>query len=219
MRSEHPIPGNPWPHDMVLEIEDSPHALLDLLWLREAGDLRPVGVDLPPPLVHPPLEAPARLPDADRLRTWRAAWPIVWDEVLAHAARPRQGERLTTIAELPSGSAERAAMIRDFIGPTWRDRFGDEVFDDDAYRAWVAADADREVRQQLGFEESPEWRALPALVPAWEAGLVKVVTIPCRGAFTRVLSPASLLVTAATRHDPDAYRAALAEFVEDAPAA
>jgi hypothetical protein len=218
VRSERPIPGNPWPHDMVLEIEDSPHALLDLLWLREACDLRPTGVDLPPPLVHPPLRAPVHRPDAERLRTWRAAWPLVWDEVLEHAGRPRQADRLWALEELPFGSAERAAMIREFIGPTWRDRFGDEVFDDDGYREWAAADAEREVADQVGWDETPERRALPALVPAWEAGLVKVITIPCRGAFTRVVSPVALLVTAGTRQDPDAYRAALTAFREDAPA-
>ena len=71
MQSTSAIPGNPWPHDMVVEIEDSPHALLDLLWLREACGLQPAGVDLPPLLAHPPARQAARLPDADRLRTWQ----------------------------------------------------------------------------------------------------------------------------------------------------
>jgi len=221
MQSTSPVPGagpsrNPWPHDMVLEIEDSPHALLDLLWLREACGLQPTGIDLPPLLRHPPGPA-AHAPDADRLRTWQQAWPFVWDEVLAHAGRPRQGDVLTGIAELPPGSAARAARIREFIGPTWRDRFGDEVFDDDGYRDWVASDADRELAHHLGYEQSPEYVSLPALVPAWEAGLVKVVTIPCSGSFTRVIGPQALLVTAATRDDPAAYAEALDRFIEDAP--
>lgn len=215
MRSSTPRPGDPWPHDMVIEVEDSPHALLDLLWLREACDLRPGGVDLPPLLVHPP---DRRVPiDPERARLWRAAWPIVWDEVLEHAGRPRQADRLTDVAALPPGSDERAAMIRAFIGPTWRERFGDDVFDDDGYREWVAADADRQVARQLEYERSPERVALPALVPAWEAGLAKVITIPCHGAFTRVVGPQALLVTAGTRADPEAYGAALSRFVEDVP--
>jgi hypothetical protein len=216
MQSTRPIPG-PWPHDMVVEVEDSPHALLDLLWLREACGLRPVGVDLPPLLAYPPVGPPARMPEAARLLTWQQAWPIVWDEVLEHAGRPQQGDLLHGVGELPPGSAERAARIRAFIGPTWRDRFGDEVFDDDAYRDWVAADADRELAHHLEYERSPEYVALPALVPAWEAGLTKVVTIPCRDAFTRVIGPHALLVTAATRDEPDAYREALLRFTEDAP--
>lgn len=222
MRSSGALPGpdgfeTAWPHDMVIEIEDSPHALLDLLWLREACGLAPTGLDLPPLLTVPPTRRPAAVPDVAVLRTWQAAWPFVWDEVLEHTGRPRQGDALHGIAELPPGSDERAARIRAFIGPTWRDRFGDDVFDDDGYRDWVAADADRELAHHLEYERSPEYVALAALVPAWEAGLMKVITIPCRDAFTRVVGPAALLVTAGTRDDPDAYRAALERFLEDAP--
>lgn len=36
MRSVHQIPGNPWPHDMTITVEDRPAPLLELLWLREA---------------------------------------------------------------------------------------------------------------------------------------------------------------------------------------
>jgi hypothetical protein len=216
MQASEAVPAGPWPHEMVLEIEDAPHALLDLLWLREACGLEPTGVDLPPLLAAPPARAEA-VPDAATLRTWQAAWPIVWDEVLEHAGRPRQGERFQRLLELPPASVDRAAMIKEFIGPTWRDRFGDEVFDDDGYRRWVAADADDRLAHSLDYEYSPEHVALPALVPAWEAGLVEVITIPCRGEFTRVVGPAALLVTAGTRDDPDAYRTALARFVEDVP--
>ena len=35
MLSSVPIPGNPWPHDMVLTIENDSQTLLDLLWVRE----------------------------------------------------------------------------------------------------------------------------------------------------------------------------------------
>jgi hypothetical protein len=222
MQSTSAIPGaepsrSVWPHDMIVEVEDSPPALLDLLWLREACGLRPTGVDLPPLLAHPPARPAARLPDADLLRTWEQAWPFVWDEVLAHAGRPRQADRLTGITELPRGSAALADRIRAFIGPTWRDRFGDEVFDDAGYRDWVAADADRELAHHLEYERSPEQVALDALVPAWEAGLAKIVTIPSAGAFTRVLGPNTLLVTAATRDEVGDYRAALLRFAEDAP--
>lgn len=218
MQSSSPTPGtNPWPHEMVLEIEDAPEALRDLLWLREACGLRPTGVDLPPLLAHPPERPPAALPDPARLRTWQQAWPIVWDEVLEHTGRPRQGERLQRLLELPPASSDRAALIREFIGPTWRDRFGDEVFDDDGYRDWVAAGAERELRHHLGYEQSPEYVVLDALIPAWEAGLVKVVAIPCAGSFTRVIGPSALLLTDGTRDDPDAYREALARFVEDVP--
>ena len=224
MQASRAIPGaepftTVWPHDMVLEVEDSPHALLDLLWLREACGLEPTGADLPPLLTVPPTRPAAAAPDDGALRTWQAAWPFVWDEVLEHTGRPRQGDLLHGITELPPTSEARAARVRAFIGPTWRDRFGDEVFDDDGYRDWVAADADRELAHAVEYERSPEYVALAAVIPAWEAGLAKIITIPCRGEFTRVVGPAALLVTAATRDDADAYRAALARFVEDVPRA
>lgn len=31
MRSEQPLPGNPWPHDMVITLDVSSQALLQLL--------------------------------------------------------------------------------------------------------------------------------------------------------------------------------------------
>ena len=62
------------------------------------------------------------------------------------------------------------------------------------------------------YDESPEWVALDALVPAWRSGLTKIVEIPCRGTFTRILGPHSILVTAETRADPDRYREALTLF-------
>lgn len=36
MKSMFPMPGNPWPHEMLFTIEDDSAALLELLWLREA---------------------------------------------------------------------------------------------------------------------------------------------------------------------------------------
>ena len=52
MRSNAPIPGNPWPHDMIITVEDRPNVLLELLWIREAFALQPHGEDLPPLLLE-----------------------------------------------------------------------------------------------------------------------------------------------------------------------
>ena len=57
MRSEQPIPGDAWPHEMTITVEDRPSALLELLWIREAHDLQPAADQLPPSLVHPPQPA------------------------------------------------------------------------------------------------------------------------------------------------------------------
>ena len=62
------------------------------------------------------------------------------------------------------------------------------------------------------LRNSPEHRDLEALIPAWRAGLTKIVTIPCRGEYTRKLGTNALLVTDGTRADSGLYRAALASF-------
>jgi hypothetical protein len=53
MRSITPIEGNPWPHDMTITIDDGPQQVMELLWIREAFSLHPVG-DLPPLLIDTP---------------------------------------------------------------------------------------------------------------------------------------------------------------------
>ena len=62
------------------------------------------------------------------------------------------------------------------------------------------------------LENSPERRDLEALIPAWRAGLTKVVTIPCRGDHTRRVGDNALLVTDETRADSERDRRALAAF-------
>ena len=51
MRSSVPLPGNPWPHDMVITVENDAQSLVDLLWIRVTWNHHPVAVDLPPLLV------------------------------------------------------------------------------------------------------------------------------------------------------------------------
>ena len=51
---------------------------------------------------------------------------------------------------------------------------------------------------------------------AWEAGLTRIVTIPCRGEHTRIISNSALLVTQTTRADPTLYCAALTSFARRA---
>ena len=81
-------------------------------------------------------------------------------------------------------------------------------------RAWLGA----LVGVLLGCAEDPPSPSpvIAALVPAWEAGLMRIVTIPCRGEHTRVIGDSALLVTDATRADPELYSAALASFTRHA---
>lgn len=208
MRSIWPMKGNPWPHDMVISVDDDPHQLVELLWVREAWGLHPAG-SLPPLLTDPP----PPVGDPDDREAWEAAWPEVWADVVRHAGvlvdHSRFEEDLRGTAD---GSPERANLFRQLIGPTWRDRFGDAAFDS-SYRAWSERRFHALHRQRTRpLAETPERRALDALIRAWKAGLAKVVTIPCRGEYTRTLGGSVLLMTESTRSDPDRYAEALGTF-------
>ncbi len=98
------------------------------------------------------------------------------------------------------------------MGPSWRERFGDEALTAE-FTDWEAARFE-ELRSEVvtSAAESPERKALDALVPAWRAGLTKLVLIPCRGSYTRPIGSAGLLLTEETRSDPELYSAALREF-------
>jgi hypothetical protein len=203
MRSDRPVPGDAWPHDMTLRIEESPVALLELLWVRELHGLQPHGDDLPPLLVDPPDRVAA--PDADAEQD---AWPDLWRAVLEHAASghdPSLFERLMLTAD---GSAERAALLTRLLGPRWSDRFGSDALGD-SFEQWRAAGLPE---MPAALEEHPERRDLDAVVPAWRAGLTTLVTVPCRGEWSRRAGASCLLLTAATRAESASFRRALALF-------
>jgi len=211
MRAAFPIEGNPWPHDMTISVSDSPSQVMEVLWVREAWGLHPVG-DVPPLLVDPP----ADVYETSDAASWEDAWPGMWDAVVRHAGIIIDPASLQEIAATPAGSPVRAALFAQLVGPTWRDQFGDAAFDA-RYSAWNQRlfEANNAARaRSLG--EEPERRSLDALVPAWEAGLARIVAIPCRGEHTRVLSDSALLVTAATRADPALYSTALEWFAQRA---
>lgn len=207
MRSILPTRGNPWPHDMVISVEGDPHQLVELLWIREAWGLHPAG-PLPPLLV----DTPAPVGDPEDRDAWETAWPEVWEEAVGHAAVLVEPSRFEDLGRTADGSQERAELLRLLIGPTWRDRFGDAAFHA-SYHAW-SEHRFHAVRDQMArsLADSPERQSLEALIPAWEAGLAKVVTIPCRGDYTRRLGGSVLLMTEATRNDPDRYADALGTF-------
>jgi hypothetical protein len=213
VRSSEPMPGEPWPHDMMLTIEDRPNALLELLWIREAYGLAPRGHDLPPLL----REAPAAVADAafgaDARAAWEKAWPAAWHDTLAHAGTDRDPRIFDQLQATPVGSAERAALLRRLTGPSWADAFGSDAIDGSSYRAWSENGAAAHMAAlSTRLEDSPERRDLAALIPAWRAGLTIIITIPCAGEFTHRVGRNALLVTDSTRAESAAYRRALESF-------
>ena len=212
MRSSAPIPGNPWPHDMVITVEDDPHALVDLLWIRETWSLKPVGDDLPPLLSDASVGAHTEADTSGRIGTWQEAWRAMWEACLRHAGRVRGGALFEQLRETADGSAERTELLHQLIGPSWRDEFGDDAFTDQ-YETWNLAKFDaRSRRRPQSLEEEPERVSLAALIPAWHAGLSTIVVIPCLGSYTRVIGEHALMVTSETRDDPNRYSQALTQF-------
>jgi len=214
MRSSAPIPGDPWPHDMMITVEDRPNALMELLWIREAFALQIQGEDLPPLLSDTPATVQNAALSTDVRDEWAGAWPRIWHAVVAHAGPDLDSRLFVEIHATANGSAERADLLHRIVGPSWRDEFGDSAFDNDSYSAWSQVGMDAHLAaMQTRIEDHPERRDLPALISAWHAGLTKIVTIPCSGEFTRRVSENALLMTAVTRANSDSYRRALSTFI------
>lgn len=205
---------------MTITVDDRPNLLLELLWLREAYALHPAGENLPPLLLETPESATATADDETRAR-WQDAWAGVWRDVATHAGLEQDPRVFDQLRHTLDGSPERAALLHQIIGPSWSDEFGREALDDPSHRSWDRAGFEAHVASRRDvLEHSPERRDLDALIVAWRAGLTKVVTIPCRGEYTRRLGPHAMLVTDGTRADSEAYQRALNSFAspeEDLP--
>lgn len=210
MRSFVPIPGNPWPHDMMITVDDDPVSLVELLWIRDAWELRPDHGDAPPRLVDSPAAQMNRAVEVD-IEAWRAAWPELWDATLRHAGKIHDPALFDAIHATAGYSPERMALLAQLTGPSWRDRFGDTGLD--GFQAWQESQFhSRATNRPTSVEEQPERRSLDALIEAWRHGLTKIVTIPCRGSFTRAIGPHALLITDETRADPNSFSTALRQF-------
>ncbi|MBZ4486425.1 hypothetical protein LQ938_07420 [Microbacterium sp. cx-55] len=216
MRSSTPIPGNPWPHDMALTVDDRPQHLIEMLWIREAHALRPDVLPLLPLLSDAPQPAAVQVDDSTR-STWRDAWPRIWAEVLAHAGQNPDPAVFDRLSHTASGSPERQSLLDEIVGPSWAGEFGSDALTDPSYVSWDREGTDRYLAALTrGHDGTPERRDLDALVPAWRAGLTTVVSIPCQGQYTRRLSATALLVTEETRSDSAHYRQALTWFATGA---
>ncbi|WP_375387460.1 hypothetical protein [uncultured Amnibacterium sp.] len=211
MRSWQPIPGNPWPHDMVLTITGDDDGLAELLWVREAWGLS-AGGDVPPP-VELPVEGVQTVESLRRDKSqWERAWTESWSARLGHVGKAQDHDAFEAMRRAPLGSMERRDLFDALRGPSWRDRFGDAAFDD-RYQQWtLRLSALHRSDDRLPLDQHPERRCLDALVPAWERGLTTVVTIPCSGTYTRTIGRSGLCVTRATRFDTERYREALTTF-------
>lgn len=80
MRSSERMPGNPWPHDMELSIEEHDDGLLRLLFVREAWGLGSGGVPALAGVVDVGESAPSAGFDRDAAGVqWRSEWIASWE--------------------------------------------------------------------------------------------------------------------------------------------
>ncbi|MFE1663707.1 hypothetical protein [Microbacterium sp. P02] len=202
MRSDQPIPGNPWPHDMLISV-DEPYALTYLLFVRhgwrlditELPDVDPVpatGTSHRPPAVDP----------TDAVAQWRSEWSraLTQFEPLDRTVREPDEETARLLRELPDEHLLEAFS-------TMPSTYWADGTDRDAFNAWSMSLHDD---HSLPLAEHPERRCLDALVPAWRTGLTTVIQLPYAGYFAERVNAATLVVSRVTRHDPDQYRHALA---------
>lgn len=195
MRSVGLWPDNPWPHDMVIRIDETPNALLTLLFVRAAWELAPEA-DVPDLDPHPSCGASAAPATATR-EQWSERWVTVWDRAWAWYGPPGAGPR-------PPAAEPGPLRPDDPQGASiwWEAEHGLDGIDRDALRRWKATL--REPRP-VPLDREPERRNLDALIPAWRAGIDSVLVLPYRGYYARRVGARHLVVSRTTRDDPALY--------------
>ena len=147
MRASGPLPGNPWPRDMSIVVEDDLQPLLDLLWVREAWNLSPVVLDLPPLLVDDSGRAQGKTATSDESTAWSDEWSSLRERCVHHASLIGDSALFEQLFETTDGSPERAELLQTMMGPSWRDDFGGEAFTE-AYETWTLARFEAQARRQ-----------------------------------------------------------------------
>lgn len=201
MRSMNPIPGNPWPHDMVLSI-DTPHTLTLLLFIRSVWQLEIA--DIPALDSEPASGTSARPVDFDAAKVtdlWMREWQREW----------AQYENLTTGIRAPDAATEHLldtstdAELWAAFSPIPPDAWG-EGLDWDANNTW---DMSLQPDHSVPLAQTPERLCLTELIRAWKSGVTAIIELPYAGYFADRITRRHLVVSAVTRRTPALYRRAL----------
>ncbi|WP_213816940.1 hypothetical protein [Glaciihabitans sp. dw_435] len=200
MQSLYPDPSNPWPHDMLLRIEDQNAHLTELLFVRAAWGLAP---DIPVPELDPRvMPGESRMPDTATREEWDRRWRQQWAKTWLWYDYE---EPWTPEAGLQS-IAEKSEAMNPYFPPRWTDDYGWDGIDREALDDWVGSMPDP---HQLRLEDEPERRNLDDLIPAWKSGLDTIVVVPFAGYFAKRITTRHLVVSSMTRNDPASYALAL----------
>lgn len=208
MRLWGPMPDNPWPEGMAIAVDETPHHVSILLFVRHVWGIA-ADADVPP-LEPAPDGGTSKIPDsaapAEWDARWRRAWKRAWDWFAVVEPDP-------TIHPTP-GHIRKVSQpghaLDPLIPPFWQADHGWEGIDAAAYTTWeMACSPYAYGLSRRSAADSPEHQSLPALVAAWESGLDTMIVLPYKGYFARRITVRHLALSAATRNDPAAYSRAL----------
>ncbi len=202
MRWSKPRPENPWPQDMAIRVNDLPHNLTLLLFVRQAWSIAPPDMDIPASKSRTRLRSIQSAQISRRRHMdhrWRTAWNQAWSwyEIEDPTHHPTPAE----MREFTDSSQE----LNPFVPPFWTQQYGSEGLDQGAYQAW-------EQRLMPKFPQDAEPRSLQELIPAWKSGIDTIIVLPYKGGyFAQRLTRRHLAVSAETRNNPEQYSRALRE--------
>lgn len=202
------MPGRTWPQGMAIRVDETPHQLSVLLFIRHAWE---VAVDVDVPRLDPqPDVGFSRIPEtaapAEWDARWRRAWKRAWDWYSVEESDPT----IHPTPEYIRAASQPGHGLDPLIPPFWQADHGWAGIDAGAYTAWeMACSPEAFFPSRRRATDSPEPQSLPALTAAWESGLDTVVVLPYEGYFARRITARHLAVSAATRNEPAAYSRAL----------
>ena len=208
MRFNGPAPDNPWPQDMAIRVDETPHHLSILLFIRHAWE---VAADADVPRLSPlPDVGFSRIPDTAPPSEWDARWRRAWERAWNWDSVAEPDPTMHPTPERIRAVARSFQELDPLIPPFWQADYGWEGIDAGACTAWeMACSPEAYFPRRRKAADAPEPQSLPALIAARESGLDTVVVLPYQGFFARRITARHLAVSAATRNEPAAYSRAL----------
>ena len=202
MQFNTPTPGNPWPHDMVISVDDHPLSLNLLLFVRHAWSIKP-DVDIPA-LIPAPNPGASEMPVSASSQEWADRWHIAWDRAWDWYNIQEPDRMKHPTQELMRQVLRPGQELHPLIPPLWTTEYDWDGLDSAAFNNWH-----NDLSPIPPSDAEP--RNLSDLIPAWESGLDTVIVLPYAGYFARRVTRRHLAVSAATRNDPATYGRALRE--------
>jgi hypothetical protein len=204
MRSTRPLPWNPWPHDMVINVSESPNHIALLLFIRSAWG---IAQDANIPALNPePNAGSSKIPATAEWADWSARWERAWTRAWAwYDVEDKKNQHPTP--ELLRTLSQPDQPLHPAFPPDWTAEHGLEGVDLDAFNAWTR---ELQPNYMLPLKQHPERRCLPALIDAWKTGLDTILVMPYQGYYAKRISPRHLVVSAFTHNDLESYTRALA---------